>query len=52
MTVVRDQFANYRTFLPAEMPMMKKIRHITRKRKNKNFAIPAAVALFAWWKAS
>ena len=34
--------ANYRTFLPTEMPMIKKIRHITRKRKNRNFAIPAA----------
>jgi hypothetical protein len=24
------------------MPIMKKIRHITRNRKNRNFAIPAA----------
>jgi hypothetical protein len=32
----------YRTLLPAEMPIMKNIRHIARNRKKRNFAIPAA----------
>jgi hypothetical protein len=35
---------SYNTFLPTEIPMMKKMMHITRKRKNRNFAIPAAAA--------
>ena len=34
----------YSTLLPAEIPRIKKIRNITRKRKNRNFAIPAAAA--------
>src|SRR5207237_1155750 len=37
--------ANQRvTFLPTEMPMIKKTRHITRNRKNRNLAMPAAAA--------
>jgi hypothetical protein len=30
------------SFFATEMPRMKKTRHITRKRKKRNFAIPAA----------
>jgi hypothetical protein len=34
----------YGTLLLADMPITKKIRQITRNRKNNNFAIPAAAA--------
>jgi hypothetical protein len=37
-----DEIAAYRTLFPADIPMIKKIRNITRNRKNRNFAIPAA----------
>jgi hypothetical protein len=32
----------YITFFPTDMPMMKKIRHMTKKRKKRNLAMPAA----------
>ena len=35
---------HYGTRLPADMARIKKIRQITRKRKNRNLAIPAAAA--------
>jgi hypothetical protein len=34
----------YGTLLPADMPITKKIRQISRNRKNNNLAIPAAAA--------
>src|SRR5579864_9273580 len=33
---------DYITFFPIDKPMTNKIKHTTRKRKNRNFAIPAA----------
>lgn len=36
--------SRYGTLLPADMPMINKIRQITRNRKNRNLAIPAAAA--------
>ena len=30
------------TFFPTDMPMIKKTKHITRNRKNRNLAMPAA----------
>ena len=38
----RDKSERYSTFFPTDMPTIKKIRHITRKRKNRNLAMPAA----------
>jgi hypothetical protein len=35
---------SYKTLLPADMPVIKNIRQITRNRNNKNLAIPATAA--------
>jgi hypothetical protein len=37
-----DEIPTYRTLFPADILMIKKIRNMTRNRKNRNFAIPAA----------
>src|SRR5204863_6598401 len=37
-----SQLLNYGSLLVADMPRIKKTRHITRKRKKRNLAIPAA----------